>query len=1496
MADEDDLPPLPPPLPPTHSRSFSSSSSSDAGSPRPVFKGWGGGGGAASTPMRRSDSSSSVSSYSSRRRSGAGMARSGGRTLHEKSASSGSRASSNDSLASPTTARSPGLARTLSASSSRSVNTPSRTMSHTNSGGGTLPRSHNSTASPSPFSFSQRPHASELLAKTSPSLSSHSRFSSSPGGSLATVGLRATPPVSPSLAEDHNLRNFAKNLTSQLPSPPHTASDGGSVAGESARFDTVRSNGTDLTSATGSSGGATGGTNSSAESPTKPQRPPKSEARRGTAQATPPRERSVAGQQVPMIGRTSPTIVGSPAPPGHPRETNDEAESPLTSPRRKALLERGLFAEEGEVEENSSAEFGDVSCASTTPSRENGIVGKPRRRLRARTSSSGANELLSGAGDGEDEAEQRRERRSRKATLLQKNQKILDSINSQLSPFSSTSSLPALADESPPQRLSTIRRSSTSSTIREMAERQASPDEPGADWHQANNGEGSSRERTLRSSTSVDEFGLREEGSTRRGHTLGNPVDGRPGAAHDSPLRSRTQGYRSSTSRLFDDDFPRQFKEDDPSLPLRAMTSMSNYPSSATLDDRRSIRRSDLVGSDRTRAASAYGNTAERDREFAAGMRRLASREVPREKSPQTQALPDSPVHSNQTPGGSIRTRPGLPREFLGSPSPTTSRTPTRSSSRPNLDLDLRADTHPTSPQFVSSASSPLSSRERFRSPRTASPLSTPDPPSSSFSSPTTSRDERRQYSRSEGLDSAALRGQGQRPTLASQKKSSSGSGASGERAVVTPGRRYAGSDASGRDWRTEANSEFMEEPRAYSRLSRDGRMNGHRSRENGSTGTLSPPPAPSSSRYGDNAADIHTRRERLRSMEVGSDAWVAEVEDIRRRARSRQSGSSGGDARSSLDLGATASRAERERDRTVRAINEVLAGQGIVATVVNPTSPTVSSKTSSPRKRQSLVNFDGGSRPRRISFADGTHQDSPSAPGSTLLSRPSSTGSRAGAESSLQGRFADISATSEHHKLLLSAFDRFDQHFSSSSQNDLPESRDLVKRMEALINSTTKINLGLRGLVNQVKDEQIKAQLDEDQLSPTISITQFEKSVNTLLRSSDDQVRDLSEDLIAFTRVERERDRLRREADFSSRPVSRASTYASPGALHSPPKRAATSSPYEGASVSLASARSPTLAREVLRNPLVDPEDSASRRHTLSYGAGRSPFASGNGSASPTPAGRRQSGHVRSPLADDAAAFETPSRRQGSMSSAGVGIETGSPLPPRASSTTTPRRSKGSVCCLLVRFLPGLRLTLSTLQDGSTVRASSPGPSSTIRFPTSAAPEAVTQIDSTHATSNSSPTRASRIPPRPYRTYSEADRYTLEHALEMGANLDELDGTESVHSQLSAHESLSRTASPEVDVSPSPDTSNSGRRPKTRLSTGAIGAALKGVLRSRRGTNDGPPPAEPVSALVRAQTNGTASPRSSFDSSVASSSPDERRVERRKEVEDILRRTASRN
>lgn len=327
------------------------------------------------------------------------------------------------------------------------------------------------------------------------------------------------------------------------------------------------------------------------------------------------------------------------------------------------------------------------------------------------------------------------------------------------------------------------------------------------------------------------------------------------------------------------------------------------------------------------------------------------------------------------------------------------------------------------------------------------------------------------------------------------------------------------------------------------------------------------------------------------------------------------------------------------ERDRTVRAVNALYNGDE------SPLSP--SSDQSSPRKRDSSGQFNSY-RSRRISFANSTHDSSAAnSPAMVRSNSASTSASRSGASS----RLSSYRSGGDHHALLYSAFERFEQYFASLEDQEAssPESIDLVKRMAALIGSTIKLNNGLRSLVASTSEAQVEAELDEGSRSPTIGIAQFEKSVNSLLRTSDDQVRCLTEDLIAFTRVERERDRLRQNGDGFSRPASRASNYRG-GPLHASPKRPATSSPFEGATVSMSSGKSvpSSASKQTLRDPLAE-EDGVPRRHTMSLSSARGQYIAAD---SPTPGSRRETAPLRSPLSsmDD---FATTQRRSSISSSA---------------------------------------------------------------------------------------------------------------------------------------------------------------------------------------------------------------------------------------------------
>jgi hypothetical protein len=735
--------------------------------------------------VRRSDSSSSLSPGTVKRSPTVGMSRSDSRggagNGHFKTASSGSPSPS------PTTSRAPGMSRTLSAASVSSASSSRSAGSHTRSRAMSRSNSGSASSRPSPYpstssTSTSRTRPSTLLSRASPSLASPSAFTIS-HSNLSSVGLSFTPP----LASPAGLRGFAKGL-SGLPSPPHTASDAGS-----SRYGTTRSNGTDLTSATGSSDGS---------SPAKPQRPPKSEARRGSL-GTPPRQRAL-----PAIGRTSPTVVGSPAP---SRRELDSSSAVVSASRRSA---RDVF--EGEAREADSS--GDVSIASsTTPTRETNGGGElePTRRLRART--------FSGDEEADEDVEKRKERRSRNgAAVRQKNQKvrcplffafplapsspavlqILDSINSQLSHSSSSSSLDRPTSSCNP--ISTLRRSSTFSTIREIAEGSSSASSSAFDREHdypstsRNNNGGTwldENRDTRHLSQEPDEFGVGGDG-VHRSSTL-NDLSGDTGRIdRDSPLHSQTQGYRHSGRNSIDNGAEN-------TIPLRSSTSMSFHPTSPE-QRQRSIRRSDLVGSERTRSASAFGGTEDRDAAFAASMKRLAS---PRERTQSEvsrttfegegeEDLPDSPA-------ASMRNRPALPREFRTSPS--ANGTPSRFASRPSLDVGRNDDLSPslaqnrtTSPRISTSSTSALAPRDRLSSPQVSSPrtksaLSTPDPA------------ERRRYSRSTGLD-----GSERESTPRSGKKSSNGSGEGG---------RYGESASDAR--RTQSISEIIERP--YSRQSRNG-------------------------------------------------------------------------------------------------------------------------------------------------------------------------------------------------------------------------------------------------------------------------------------------------------------------------------------------------------------------------------------------------------------------------------------------------------------------------------------------------------------------------------------------------------------------------------------------------------------------------------------------------------------------------------------------------
>ncbi|GAA5983065.1 hypothetical protein JCM10908_000142 [Rhodotorula pacifica] len=681
-------------------------------------------------------------------------------------------------------------------------------------------------------------------------------------------------------------------------------------------------------------------------------------------------------------------------------------------------------------------------------------------------------------------------------------------------------------------------------------------------------------------------------------------------------------------------------------------------------------------------------------------------------------------------------------------------------------------------------------------------------------------------------------------------------------------------------------------------------------------------------------------RRERSTTgSEIGSEAWLAEIDRMRRRTNlSRMSGgSSGGDAASVMP---TRTQADVDRERTVRAINNLLREQGIVAAVASDSLSVASpaSSNSSPWKRESFNGFEhqsdlpptnarlafGRDSPAALPTSRSLHRDLSRIPSSLSVAPPR-------AETALRGLIDRAGpGAAEHHKLLFAALDQFDKHFTEAAQREtavasltspssgvaLSPALDLVKRMDGLVSSTTRLNSGLRGLVEAVKADQVQAELADEDGPGRSTLSHFERSVNALLKTSEDQVRSLTEDLVAIVRLDRDRVQGANGSTLNdTRPTSRASTYRSSltgsatrgiSSVQSPPRRAATASPYEGSTVSHASARSPTAVRQTLRDPLLEQTpspasstQSAFSRHTVGYSGGtstsRSPLAQVG--ATPSPANRRESVHARSPLADGPAAYETPSRTtslrrrsaansiaaSASFSSrnglAGLGL----PLPSQGASPESHRRSRTSVSS---ESPPSSRMhvliRIFRLQDG-TVRP--PSPTQT-RVAEAAYP--VTSIDSTQATTQTSPTH----PPASFHGPSEHDREL--------PDLPEASPVVGLQRFPTVTEGLRPVASKSSLMSVPTESPTSARKRSLRLS-GGLGAAIKNAFTgggNRKSASEGPTafsptkpvPPPPVPPLPASAPMAPLE-RTSSIASTASVRTGADRAERRREVEGILRR-----
>jgi hypothetical protein len=249
-----------------------------------------------------------------------------------------------------------------------------------------------------------------------------------------------------------------------------------------------------------------------------------------------------------------------------------------------------------------------------------------------------------------------------------------------------------------------------------------------------------------------------------------------------------------------------------------------------------------------------------------------------------------------------------------------------------------------------------------------------------------------------------------------------------------------------------------------------------------------------------------------------GGDARSSSV----RRHDSPQPGKSGGGA---LD-----------RDRTLRGLAAVSAGSSRPGTAgggdlddsERPWTATSGSVRSlgvgggcageylpaSVRRNRSLLDGGGGGG------GGGSASSASPRAGSSAVNRlvsPTQQGSSSPAPSAPHG--------TEHQRLLIDTFDRFNQQLSSSGGGSEGAS-ELIRRMSMLVTATGNLNLGLRNLVSTTVDAQVAAELEEGAAAPPSLLPRVEKAASKLLRASDDQCRSLTEGLMAFTRLEKERER----------------------------------------------------------------------------------------------------------------------------------------------------------------------------------------------------------------------------------------------------------------------------------------------------------------------------------------------------------------------------------
>ncbi|KAK4056442.1 hypothetical protein OIO90_002585 [Microbotryomycetes sp. JL221] len=204
---------------------------------------------------------------------------------------------------------------------------------------------------------------------------------------------------------------------------------------------------------------------------------------------------------------------------------------------------------------------------------------------------------------------------------------------------------------------------------------------------------------------------------------------------------------------------------------------------------------------------------------------------------------------------------------------------------------------------------------------------------------------------------------------------------------------------------------------------------------------------------------------------------------------------------------------------------------------------------------------FNSSQSVNRKSFgARDTTKFSPSP--SSIIHRSSTMEDRYRSNSRMSFRPVSSEMDSDHHRLLLSAFQNFEKHFNSDL-NCFSICQELIQRMSLLVSLTSKLNNGLHDLDIQTRQQDLSTNQTLD------------KQVGSLLRISNDQIRTLTEDLIAFTRLDRERTQMKQDSDGLTRSASRLAT-SSP--LRSKPNKNVVNTPLSPNRTTLSTESTPVM------------------------------------------------------------------------------------------------------------------------------------------------------------------------------------------------------------------------------------------------------------------------------------------------------------------------------